>query len=392
VRRAAALPALALALLVLQPAGAAAAPAEWRCDYGRSSDAVPADFPLESCVAGGWVTLHNDTTSPVVVSGRGDVGDAVVMRTDGDAAGGALLSLIADGADVLQPGDVARWPLGDGVAELVVTGLQPAQAAPIAETLADVLDGAGRADLQPYASLVGRLVDTVADRGDCSPERNFLGRAACDVDTAVRIGRAVSEELEADAALDVAPYVLDPVRWTEWSTESRSALRSVIRFDARGVLLPAPAPAPVPVLPVESPDRRTATGSRDTSGSDAAKAAGGPSAGPVPASPVAPGPSAPVPGAAPPVAAPPPPAPAPPPAPVPPSAPGGTGSDRPGGGGSDRGQNWEELARALAEWARSLSDRNRDAGDRETRDGGRDVGRDGGGNDRKNDGKGRHGG
>jgi hypothetical protein len=228
--------------LSLQPATASATPLPEVCAAGRVP--VATTFPLEACVEGDGVRVRNSSDVVVVVSGSGDLGaPALVGADDGPLA--TVTRLAVGGEGVLLPGDVVRWPLGQGPAGISVVEGAPATET-IAAELAAVLPDQPEPDaLRRHASLIGDLLAGIEARRSCLRGQNFLGRAACDVGTATVIGRAVTERLPDDVAPDVGMRLLDPDRWTRWSGLSSPQVRGSLQ-------IPAVAP-PVPAATIETP-------------------------------------------------------------------------------------------------------------------------------------------
>ena len=228
--------------LSLQPATASATPLPEVCAAGRIP--VAATFPLEACVEGDAVRVRNSSDVVVVVAGSGDLGaPALVGADDGPLA--TVTRLAVGGEGVLLPGDVVRWPLGQGTAEISVVEGAPATAAIAAELEAVLPDHPEPDALRRHASLIGDLLAGIEARRSCLRGQNFLGRAACDVGTAAAIGRAVTEGLPDGVAPDVGVRMLDPDRWTRWSGLSSPQVRGSLQ-------MPAVAP-PVQAATVETP-------------------------------------------------------------------------------------------------------------------------------------------
>jgi hypothetical protein len=241
---------VALMALVLVPAApAASAPAPQLCVGDDRRGAVPPDFVLGACVDGASVTMRNDLDVPVVVRASGDV--AAPFRID--LRGRLTESIVRSTSvteDVLMPGDITRWPLGAGPAELTVTAFEPAAVPAIAETLARALPrqvgGEPFEDARALALLVGEVDEAVSTRADCIEEGNFLEDAACDVRAAAQISRSATRHLPRDAARSAVPALLDPERWEEWAQLDAPDLATTTDGSVRLAQAADPAVAPSP--------------------------------------------------------------------------------------------------------------------------------------------------
>ena len=341
--------ACALALLVLPAAPAVAQPAPELCTYDALRGEVPADFALDACVDGSSVTVRNQHDFPVVAEVRGAEAPTWLREAAGPRA--AVVRLVIGAEVVLMPGDVVRWPLGAGPAEVSVAtaepGSVPAMVASLARFLPRQGDPADRSyALAAVAELVRDLVPVLDERTSCTVDRNLLQRAACDVATAAAITGSVTARVGPTQLDDVLSVALDPKLWSRWAESRSPSLAATPR--SRTVLVQAAlSGTPGELLPEAT---ALAAGGKAAGGRVAgaeaarARAAGGllsgkqPVAGRCPTSwslaawspatvigPAAP-PPPPAPAPLPPAPAPPPPAPAPPPPVVEPPAPPPSGA------------------------------------------------------------------
>jgi hypothetical protein len=326
------LPVVLVALLVglaVSPT-AAARQSQTLCTYDPARGPVPADFVVDACVDDAAVTVRNSLAVPVLIRVGGDLGAPVRVHTSAGTAA-ALTRDAAEKGDVLMPGDVARWPLGPGEAELIVTDTDLRMPVAVADTLASFLphrDG-GRPDpldQQAFGALLRQIAPVVTARAACVRDRNFLQRAACDVDASTAIAGAVADRLPLRVAAEVTPELLDAGQWLQWSSAARMA--AALPDTGRRRLVLGPRPVASLVASPAEPQPRTSAVSRPAPPPSRA-----PQPGPAPAPPPAPAPAPP--------AAPPAPAPA---APPPSADPGdrGEGDDRGGkrngrGGGNGKG-------------------------------------------------------
>ncbi|WP_167759056.1 hypothetical protein [Blastococcus sp. TF02A-35] len=248
------------------PTAVSAAPVADLCTVDESRGAVPADFVVDACVDSGAITLRNSLAIPVTVQAHGDIGAAerrVTADEDTAAAVRRLSELL-----VLAPGDVVRWPRGEGPGELVVGVAGPAPAVPVVGALQPLRarlaakpDAAERA----LAALSTDVGAAVAARAACIAGRSAIERVACDLRAADGIGQAVAARVPDAAARAVVDTVLDRGRWSEWSgavDEMRAALGGAVTLVQEPVVPPpppppapepAPAPVPAPRAPAPAP-------------------------------------------------------------------------------------------------------------------------------------------
>ncbi|MGY1804205.1 hypothetical protein ACI78T_13095 [Blastococcus sp. SYSU D00922] len=235
------LPTLVCGVLVLggvSASPAAAGPAPELCALDTARGGVPDEFVVDACADAGALTVRNDQDFPVVATRSGDLGAPVTVRAD-DSAAAEVLRRVAGTDTLLMPGDVVRWPLGAGPAELVV-GLLPDGATPaVVEALDTFLvavsksgaDGSDTGDdgsddtadesetdasYAAYAEIASTTAAGVGERADCIERKNFLRVAACDVVTSMAISTAVFSRLPRSTAADVLPLLDDPRDWADW--------------------------------------------------------------------------------------------------------------------------------------------------------------------------------
>jgi hypothetical protein len=247
--------------LVVQPT-ASARPAPSLCSYDRTRGPVPADFVVDACVEDAAVTVRNSLAVPVLMRTGGDVGAPVRVRTSAGTAA-ALTRFAGEEGDVLMPGDVVRWPLGPGAAELIVTDADLRVPAAIVATLAPFLprrEGGGpdTLDQKAFGALVREIAPVVTTRAACVRDRNFLQRAACDVDASAAIAGALVDRLPVRVATELMTEVLDADQWLEWSSAARMAVGLPDSGRRRLVLGPRPVPTPAVPQPQTSVVSRTA--------------------------------------------------------------------------------------------------------------------------------------
>ncbi|TFV68179.1 UNVERIFIED_ORG: hypothetical protein E4P37_00375 [Bacillus sp. AZ43] len=239
--------ALALGALGAAPS-ASAAPAPELCTPEASRGAVPHDFAVAACVDAGSVVVRNDLDLPVVLRSSGDIGAPLPVHAD-QSSTAAVLRATAVGSTVLVPGDVVRWPLGPGAAELSVallpTGLETSILRTIEMSLPVADDPADSAAM--LAPVVDAVAPAVADRAACATGKNFLQVAACDVVVATTIGRSVFDHLPWRSAKQVQPLLTAPDRWVAWQEDAAADRRAIEGRVTQLVLGPVPPPSPPPV-------------------------------------------------------------------------------------------------------------------------------------------------
>ncbi|WP_324276341.1 hypothetical protein [Blastococcus brunescens] len=258
-RRLSALLSLIVAVGAVQLAAspALAGPAVELCTADDARGGVPADFVLDACADAGALTLRNDLGVPVVVRSAGDLAAPLTVHAD-DSAAAAVLRLAAGAATLLMPGDIVRWPLGAGAAELVVASLPGGAEDAIVREVGPALPKAADGSAGDLAVAFARVVDVVApavvERADCADGKNFLRVAACDVVISATIGRAVSMHLPRGAVRDVQALLDDPADWADWQRGVRTASDAVAGRTVRLAQAPVPS-APPPPQPAQEPPR-----------------------------------------------------------------------------------------------------------------------------------------
>jgi hypothetical protein len=246
---------LAAAVLALTavPTTAQARPAPDLCTPDVTRGGAPTDFVIDACVDTTSITLRNDRGSPVLVHGTGDVGVPARVHERGSADASVLRRL--SGVDeLLMPGDVTRWPLGATAAAVIVVDVDPVTLS-VVDTLTARLPELGAGDKKgagAVATVAGDLVAALHERATCARGKNFLGTAACDVDAAGRISRALGAQFPRATAAQLLPVALDPARWSAWNAPATPALSDA---GPRGAaiatrdLAVAAVPPPVVVAP-----------------------------------------------------------------------------------------------------------------------------------------------
>ncbi len=214
------LPLLGVPSATAAPA-AAGPPAAPLCAADESRGGVPERFPVEACVDGGAITVRNDRDRPVVVTGVGDLGAPVLVRSENSSVAAVVRLTAGNGRLPLLPGEVARWPIGAGATAVTVAPL-PIPAAP---EMAGLLRGwlAGAADegtaavrRSAAAEFIGQVATALLARDACSQGANFLETTACDVDAAAAIAGAASDRLVERIETAELPLLLDPATWRQW--------------------------------------------------------------------------------------------------------------------------------------------------------------------------------
>jgi hypothetical protein len=251
-----------LALALAGPATALAGPAPALCTPDPVRGDVPAQFPLDACVSATTVTVRNDSATPLVVKPNGDLGAAVPVRDRGGVAA-EVLHAISPAAVLLMPGDVVRWTLGPGAAQLTVAPVDPGGSPGIVDDLAGdlprpVVEGFEAKDYKAFATVVRDVAAAVETREDCVDHANFLQAESCDVTAAAAIGRSLVGSLPRATAVDLMPVLLDAGNWAAW--EARR-VADAEKFEAGASLAlvplpqppPPPAPAPVAAAAVRPP-------------------------------------------------------------------------------------------------------------------------------------------
>jgi hypothetical protein len=251
-----------LALAVLHPVPATAAPAPELCAPDDARGGVPSRFLLDACADATAMTLRNNLAVPVLVTGSGDV-DAPARVHERGSAAATVLRLTAGNGDVLMPGDVVRWPIGPGAAALTVSGLESAAAPAIVEVLTRYLprlgaDSTEASDFESFAVVVREVAAAVDARAACVEDTNFLQLAACDVTASSTVARVVTAQLPRRTAVDLLPIVLDTAHWDDWhparGTDARALAGGELRLVQAAVPAPEPAPQPAPLpAPVPAP-------------------------------------------------------------------------------------------------------------------------------------------
>jgi hypothetical protein len=203
-------------------APASAAPAAELCSYDAARGPVPSDFAVEACVDGTSMVLRNDLDFPLVAQAGGTGARVDVRRAGGPSS--TLVRLVVDADVTLLPGDVVRWPLTDGPAQVVLSTAEPRIASAMAESFRPVLPdtSSGAMGAQVYhaaASLVQELAPMVEARAGCVEAKNWLQVAACDVTTASTVSGAVTEQLEQAEVEAVLPLALDRELWSRWAED-----------------------------------------------------------------------------------------------------------------------------------------------------------------------------
>lgn len=255
-------PLLLLVLPLLGVPSASAAPA--LCAPEETRGGVPESFPVDACVDGTTITLRNDRDRPVLVTSVGDVGVPVRIRSENSDVA-AVIRRTGGAGEVLLPGEVARWPIGSGLAVVTV---QPA-AVPAAPELATVLGGwlAGGTDQpapeaqQHAAALVAEISAALDARAACAEDQEFLTTAGCDVVAAIAIGNAAAGHLDGQAAAGLLPQLLDPASWADWSAvdpEWPAGAAVALSQLASPPPVPPVVPAPAEAAPVAAPVRAPA--------------------------------------------------------------------------------------------------------------------------------------
>jgi hypothetical protein len=286
--------AVAAVLLLVDPAVAAAGPATDLCVPDDTRGGVPAWFVLDGCAEAGSLTVRNQLGVPVLVRRTGDLGEPTRHHRRENAMS-TVLYYAAGPGDLLFPGDVVRWPLGAGAAELQVGELTPHGIVGVVDTLGKFLpnlddDDLDQSDYVTFATTVRVIASAVTTRAACVAEKNFLQVAACDATASSAISRAAIDHLPRRTARQVLEVALDPVRWADWAALDAPAAPAL---NPEGVYFPQtakpepPPPAPARTVPTPAP----APATRAPAPAAPAPAAPAP-APPAPAAPAAPAPAA----------------------------------------------------------------------------------------------------
>lgn len=253
---------LAAAVLVLAlPGTSLAEPSAGTCGALDPRVTIPAGFGLDVCADGHLLTLVNRQSRPVLVRTSGDVGRPVTLRADGGVPAAMLRAAFPEGR-VLMPGDSAQWSFGAGAGSFQ---LSADHAEPVAAALAPYLTG--QQDAFPYVTVAasGALVRSAASaveaRAAClAVAPNFVGAAACDLGAATTIGRVLQVRFPVSVATELAGVLLDPARWSEWSSAADAADAALGGHQVLGIAVQPPSvPAPSDATRAGAP-RTTATG------------------------------------------------------------------------------------------------------------------------------------
>jgi hypothetical protein len=245
-----------LGLSLAGPATALAGPAPALCTPDPTRGEVSAQFRLDACVGATTVTVRNDSATPVLVKPNGDLGAGVPVR-DRDGVAAQVLHAISPTAALLMPGDVVRWPLGPGAAQVTVSPVDPGGAPGIVDDLAGDLPRPGDKDFDAkeytaFANVVRDVAAALEARAQCADHANFLQTEACDVTAAAAIGRSLVNALPRATAVELLPVLLDTGNWTSW--EGRRVADAELFEGGVSLALaplppPPPPPAPAPVAP-----------------------------------------------------------------------------------------------------------------------------------------------
>ena len=224
----------ALALLTVGvPPAAQAVPATGLCRMNTARGEVPQDFVVEACVDGSSIWIRNNLSVPITFGYEGSVASPTKVQLDQTIAA-QLTRIIKTDPRTIMPGDLLRYPLGNGSGSVTAIDTSAGGMYALAFTLSTfVPKGVIVGALEAFAQFIKELDDVFRKYQQCLAGKNWLAQKACEL-TLLRDGAFAGARLGITViAKGVLEVLLSAQSFLSWAKSQVPDVSTVLHGTRR---------------------------------------------------------------------------------------------------------------------------------------------------------------